>query len=783
MRILERIEGRATMLAAKTERFELLRQQYLTYLKRVFANTKSGQESVRPSPMPEEISTISEEKTDDLYTNPIIRKAMYGSKYDDIKQNSNLYEHPVIKNALSVNKDVGKLSPKLDVVKQYLRSFSPPISGGEVLKASRSSEKISSFRNKDFLDSNDVSYTDEYPYYSKTKAGNIADQIISSINSKPKLTSPLHERDLKKSLLDNEDRFRTRVAPIEIKVENASENSDFLEDEHSHTPKGYDAKSKEEIKVGEVKFKDDQKHDIMPEIPKMLEQNEANAEIKETLIEKNKDMNHDEKETLEEFIQEENIQNNLPKTDVPGDDSLLHVDTVELLNDEISNDLTLEKELEENMTHDINFVEDFEGQDYIRDDEHYEKKLDNIDNVSQENYIENLHEEYDVNNPLDDNAKPLEENIQFGFDNGGNENGDQANIHHPYQENESSIPMESKPSTTDKQAIESTLEKGRSSVECDNENPNVLQKDQAINENAQINNAQHQQDALQYDQNKESTLQYDENGQPIQYTDADQNNRQREYNENIQNNPQYENNVESTLQYDQNNQPVLQYDGNGQPIQYAEDDQHIMSYDQMQYDQSGHYDEHGQPIMQYDENGQPIAAYNESMLQYDENGQPLHMQYDENGQPIMQYDQNGQPIMRYDENGQPLYGHYDETNQPHVQYDENGQPIIQYDENGQPIYQYQQSEGYYAEGQIYGDEKQNYEQPANNVEDVTATKEAVGSNQQKPVDPSKQEVAQNSSGKEKRGNVMEMLDTDTESARQDTNKVSNDSDFDFSNSK
>lgn len=336
----------------------------------------------------------------------------------------------------------------------------------------------------------------------------------------------------------------------------------------------------------------------------------------------------------------------------------------------------------------------------------------------------------------------------------------------------------------------------------------------------------------QYDENGEPLLyqqygiagaenqQYDDNGQPVPY---------QQYANTEPENHLYDGNGQTLLhqQYDEygqsvNQESVHQYDENGHVVdqQYSENDQQH----HQQYDEKGHlineqYDENGHPIIahqQYDGNGELLNQ------QYDENGHPvLHQQYDENGQTLyQQYDENGQPILveqqQYDENGQPYLQQYDEYSQPLVhfdkdalplnqQYDENGQPIIetQYDEHGQPIYQqYDENGQAVAYPQAY--DANNYEQ--------TQEQFAAQGNIQENVEPNsvsdfKDENSSNLEGADvpqgnentdsmlneniadipvvdikKANNVLDLLDTDTESAKQNTSKISHDdSDFDFSN--
>ncbi|KAF7280200.1 hypothetical protein GWI33_006304 [Rhynchophorus ferrugineus] len=212
--------------------------------------------------------------------------------------------------------------------------------------------------------------------------------------------------------------------------------------------------------------------------------------------------------------------------------------------------------------------------------------------------------------------------------------------------------------------------------------------------------------------------------------------------------------------YDENNQQMV-YDQGGvdyeqslQPgqEQLAQYDDQSALYDQ---DQSLQYEQNGQPV-QYDENGQLIDQYNQYQQQvfYDQNGQIVQPQFDESGQMIPQYDENGQVMVVYDQNGQQYFGEqYDQSQQQYYNYTEQEQAQFdaeQYD-------QYQANEPQQPDGE--------------NMENLAET----------PAEPEPEAPEQvNPEEEVKTANVMEMLDTDTESVKQNVSKVSNESDFDFS---
>lgn len=328
---------------------------------------------------------------------------------------------------------------------------------------------------------------------------------------------------------------------------------------------------------------------------------------------------------------------------------------------------------------------------------------------------------------------------------------------------------------------------------------------------------------------------YDENGQPILQQHYDENGQpifQQHYDENGQ--PILQQN------YDETGQPILHqnYDEHGQPIYHQQFDEHGQVLLQQQYDENGlptnqQYVEHDQASFhqQYDEHGQPVFP------QYDEQGQPIgHQQYETDKTQNEQYDQFGQPIIHYDEHGQHIPQEYDSAGQPiitnpqyheNAQYDENGQPIPQYDENGQFMVQHQFDVQYDENGQPISHPQAYEDQPHfhdNTNQELDGNQQLDGS--EDPVQPSADELSIQGSSEckenlkaddvtnipknsdafgetvvnendnsnlpdpkqeipaadiKKSNNVLDLLDTDTESVKQNTSKISNDSDFDFSN--
>ncbi|CAG9816864.1 unnamed protein product [Phaedon cochleariae] len=292
--------------------------------------------------------------------------------------------------------------------------------------------------------------------------------------------------------------------------------------------------------------------------------------------------------------------------------------------------------------------------------------------------------------------------------------------------------------------------------------------------------------------------QHDENGQVIQQQQFDRNGQDIDHYE-----PQYNENGQliEHQQFDENGQHIdqyePQYDEHGQLMQQQqfENGQHIDQYEsqyddngqiiqQQQFDGNGQhidqyepqYDENGQVIhqQQYDDNGQLIGHY-------DETGQanPQQEQYDENGQIIQQqlYDENGQAI-QYDEHGQPYPAFEGDPNLHYQQYDENGQPIQPYDQPSVAQYgDYDQSYGQYDESEkmLQGNDQLHHEEKIDlNSTGGNAGSFAQGDSSEISHDPKEDGKVDGVQNK-----VLDMLDTDTDSVKQNTSKISNESDFDF----
>ncbi|XP_066153718.1 high mobility group nucleosome-binding domain-containing protein 5-like isoform X2 [Euwallacea fornicatus] len=313
-----------------------------------------------------------------------------------------------------------------------------------------------------------------------------------------------------------------------------------------------------------------------------------------------------------------------------------------------------------------------------------------------------------------------------------------------------------------------------------------------------------QLDSMESPQNAEelSVAVSEQNQQDLHIENSDKvtNKQQFQTSENcLQNN---ENNEPETSQNipeidDKQEQPCLEqseYNGT-QPIPDNNPEQgpyynYEQTYDKNQYNQQ----EESYNQQFYDQYGQPIW--------YDQHGQVAMPEYDENGQMIPQYDENGQLIMLYDQNGQPCFGEpqqYDESGYGEVgseqQYEEaRGQEQV-FGEVGEEKQQYEAEQ---QPGEVANEKKQfNDEGEVEQVLNITMEREEV----RQEINPSSvaqmdeklhsqkeeaEEIVKSTEKKVENGgnrvaNVMDILDTDTEaSSKQNTSKVSNDSEFDFS---
>lgn len=187
------------------------------------------------------------------------------------------------------------------------------------------------------------------------------------------------------------------------------------------------------------------------------------------------------------------------------------------------------------------------------------------------------------------------------------------------------------------------------------------------------------------------------------------------------------------------------------------------------YDQSDlTYAEQYDPQQGYDQYGQPLV--------YNQQGEIVQPQFDENGQMLPQYDENGQLIMLYDHEGR---AYFEETQPAYEDYGYGGQ-------DGADDQSYLQNYSSVPEvGNEITEQKEQFDQQQENTDENTnVQQEEVVEKQKEAEQLVKESVVAEEEIKDveaKLGNVMDILDTDTEaSSKHNTSKVSNDTDFDFS---
>jgi len=187
------------------------------------------------------------------------------------------------------------------------------------------------------------------------------------------------------------------------------------------------------------------------------------------------------------------------------------------------------------------------------------------------------------------------------------------------------------------------------------------------------------------------------------------------------------------------------------------------------YDQSDlTYAEQYDPQQGYDQYGQPLV--------YNQQGEIVQPQFDESGQMLPQYDENGQLIMLYDHEGR---AYFEETQPAYEDYGYGGQ-------DGADDQSYLQNYSSVPEvGNEITEQKEQFDQQQENTDENTNVQQEEMVEKQKEAEQLvKESVVAEEEIKDveaKLGNVMDILDTDTEaSSKHNTSKVSNDTDFDFS---
>ncbi|CAH1112399.1 unnamed protein product [Psylliodes chrysocephalus] len=793
IRTLERIEVRIDMLTSKTERFKSLRRQYQNYLKNVSSSQETKQvNSTRCNLLPKENL-----QNDALFQAD--QQKLNEDKMEILDRYLESISSERCKEIIEKRKIENAQLEKLDVLKDRLHNNSFDSNKAQTIAEDIMNSIYNRHYNKDQNDEQNYSgVTNNKPNVklsfkdnSTTKSSDDDDYSPQYLHLKKE---DVRGRTQEITKLDKElSNYQNGKDTITSdKIENDAKEKEkhiFVEDSHElrYVPNNI---SKQPEDVPEQK---NEEHNHNPDNDKILDKLESsnkymnkdfNSNTDSTVPKKNNTITNE----TDDFVEIKNM-NYDDETIIEG--HLNKYDSNKELDNEKSN-LVIQKEnenLKDLIMSNNNQVNNFKNTENVSKNPTEQTNQNVLPKITDEQLtVENINGNAIREQEILNDPNHHEEELKLQVDDNVRTNQHTENGQ-AIEYSEKSQIIQSNENQSDETGEALQFDKTKQPIQYDindqpiryDEQESAIQYDQ----NGQPIQYDGKNQPLQYDENIQP-IQYEENGQPMHYNETD---HQIQYDENGQQ-IQYDENGQQ-IQYDENGQPI-QYDENGQQIQYDEHGQ-LIQYDgsnqQIQYDVNGQpiqFDGNGQPI-QYDENGQPIQ-YDENgqQIQYDENGQPF--QYDENGRPIyfdetgqrIQYDENGQPIqydqsrqpIQYDENGQPI--RYDENGQP-IQYDENGQPI-QYDENGQQIYypQYAENGQLIQPLQDSGEVQLDETKPALNADNEPFGEKILVTTQ---ASDEKSEFKGDDENKPKTNNILEMLDTDTESLQQNVSKISNDSDF------
>ncbi|XP_063919221.1 putative mediator of RNA polymerase II transcription subunit 26 [Zophobas morio] len=752
IRSLERIESRVSMLVAKTERFKLLRKQYQTLMDRVYRDNQIKKEESLPP------RTV---------------------KLDERKP---------------------RTDDNSDIVQTYLQNLSSNKLREMLKKEEEARAKLPTTTITDHDEK--YNYSDLHAFtdaeFRPNYANTIADDIMNSIYLRNR---PLHDSNK----LNQPREFNNNISvtpvgpPDEFRPQTLKKYDDFI----GISPQRF---KKDETK-NIISGAEDTETDDFSESDEILYKNptEFNKTKRQNLnqFDKNKishDITFNDPFKTDEI---ENISNKQPLKNItaaaiessaekPKDE----FDTSAEIKDSpgdvheqfISNIASVDDNICDNISKDVE----------ISENEDFAEKSSKLPEISSEDDI--LQSKESIMQPVvTTNENNITSNTQEKTETpdvteeSKNDPDKQKNIEDIVQER--SLHMEPEREPLQEFPPEETLEQN---IEISNDNELQKQEFSEFAKN-EIPSTDANEEVLENNYQQQPPQQYLETEHPAETNYEESSNKdlsETKVNEPVQ---QYDE-TSHAESYDQYNQPIYdtnnpdfqQFDQNGQPVQlYDEQNQFVQNYDESGQP-IGQFDENSQPLQQYDEHGQPIQSYDEQgqlIQQYDEHGQFLqhydeNAQYDEHGQLVPQYDEQGQLIQQYDDSGQAAQ-HYDEQYvEGQSQYDEHGQLIQnydysqaqpQYDENGQLIQQNFDEQQYYP--QQY---EENVEPADGQHSDNPSVPQDVESGSGVNVSKEQEEIKEEEQEVKKTSNVMEMLDTDTESVKQDT-KISHDSDFDFSN--
>ncbi|CAG9770158.1 unnamed protein product [Ceutorhynchus assimilis] len=729
IRNLERIETRISMLSAKTDRINLLRRQYQNFLLRI-ANP-NRERKLPDSGISRERSFIREEPLK-KQQGPLFRDD-FSLPTNNINLKQPLFEHPTSfeKNHHQSNEE------KIEILDRYLQSISTQRCR-DLINQEKTCTRSNPFCKDDCAPSGNhaTAIADDIMNSIYSRYYNKVDENLGNHGTEPTVEDLEHARNMKA--------FESKFGALDKTCDNESMGEH--EDKNETKPSVY---LNEKIDVTVTEDKDYKSIEIVMNAKDQISNETTNTQHKS-----------------------ENIVNEA-ETIKPKPSAII------IPNDSFNIQQAIIDPIDSSSTENVILISNENPQPQYEDTIAAEEMYQHPDNEETTQLQANISEVYQQpDQPLDNQDMSPEVTHQTLLANQTQEVYDQSQEKAHFDQSEEEQEVQYEQSVPISQII------------------------QPLN-NAEIENKEHQQetpspnDQAQVPQKHSVENEHIENKASI---DDQQNELNQEYN------PQ--------TQFD----PTQYVDENGQPLQYDP------SYDQQQFDENGqpiHYD----PASGYDQYGQPIL--------YDQHGQIVQPQYEENGLIIPQYDENGQLIILYDQSGN-VYGQneqqqYDPNGEVYEQYDQN----VQYDENGQPIYDpsynYEadpNQQGYEADSNQQGYEvdpnqqgyevdpnQQKYEADPNQqkyddhyravddqgfaaVKDDQIVDEGKNDNKDEGEREIKDEIGNDDKddGQEKHeiletkdkndvekvAKVMDILDTDTESTKQNTSKISNDTDFDFS---
>lgn len=579
LRTLERIESRASILAAKTERYKFLRKQYSNFINRlqnIPKNAKIAKDCGTFSRYLSETIPKQEEVNDNSYItgqdiirtnkrNDMIEK--YFQSLNTAESRANLDGKTKQRYPFSNCNDYLKKSNALNNISEGYRATSVADEILESIYAKRAGQDENCLINNTFTD-NKILINDEVH-------GSCSDEFTQRHQSLEQFGLSLNDNISTRAATENVGRVLSSYQKDNDKEKYSApqvplfDNNNRDDERKNHTEIGYNSlenglQNDREEDIFQNDDDEKMKNIVLDEVTD-LRKEEFSEELKEVLpeIKKNGEEFKEELQKIkenEEEPKEEDLQYNTDETK-----------ETEHIPDEGSND-AIEKQLFSEAENDVLIQQQTattkEDTGFVFDDDSYKISIENKNIEHQQGENNETQEE-----TVQEHNKNHEESINKHSE---NETPLEAN---------NDKPLKSKQITEQYNNENLQYEEKTESFQENNDNNNYQQPFDNGVEYYQKEQCDQIQEQQYYDENGQYFQQYDENGQPLQ---------------------QY---------YDENGQLVQQYDENGQPYQ---------QYDMYAPENQIMYDENGEVIQQYDNYGQPI--------QYEENAQLFQQNYDEQNQ-------------------------------------------------------------------------------------------------------------------------------------------------------